>query len=179
MSDSLKRLRVWIVFFFLAIGVAAAAAPDEAVLVGFDSGSRVFRMDAAGVTYAFGVNERQELQTLYWGGRLQQNDTLPAAKAGRGVASFEAPANATAQEFAGWGEGFYSEPALKVTFPDGNRDLVLHYVSHSVERDGLVVILKDISRDVFVTLHYSMDAATGILGRSAVIENRTKAADHD
>ena len=55
-----------------------------------------------------------------------------------------------------------------------NRDLVFHYVSHVVEGDGAVVMLKDISRDVFVELHYSMDATTGVLGRSAVVVNRTK-----
>ena len=62
-----------------------------------------------------------------------------------------------------------------MTFPDGNRDLVLHYVSHTIRNDGFVVTLKDISREVFVELHYSVDAATGVLGRSAVIVNRTKA----
>ena len=40
--------------------------------------------------------------------------------------------------------------------------------------DGFVVTLKDISRDVFVELHYTMDPTTGVLGRSAVIVNRTK-----
>ena len=34
--------------------------------------------------------------------------------------------------------------------------------------------LKDILRDVFVVLKYQIDPATGILGRSASIENRTK-----
>ena len=28
------------------------------------------------------------------------------------------------------------EPALKVTFADGNRDLVLHYESHEIASDG-------------------------------------------
>nr|WP_084080335.1 alpha-galactosidase [Edaphobacter aggregans] len=175
MPECLKCLCVRSVFLLLAVGAAWAAPPDGVSSVRFDAGSRVFRMDAAGVTYAFGVNDRQELQTLYWGGRLQESDGFVAAKAGHGVASFEAPANATQQEFSGWGEGLYSEPALKVSFADGNRDLVLHYVSHEVERDGVVVTLKDISRDVFVELHYSMDASTGVLGRSAVILNRTKA----
>ena len=67
------------------------------------------------------------------------------------------------------------EPALKVTFADGNRDLVLHYDSHSEKPDGLEVVLKDISRNVFVTLHYSIDPQTGILARSATIENREAA----
>jgi alpha-galactosidase len=89
------------------------------------------------------------------------------------VASFDSPSTTTLQEFSGWGGGIYVEPALKVTFLDGNRDLVLHYVSATTSNDGFVV-LKDISRDIFVELHYAVDEATGILGRSAVITNRTK-----
>ncbi len=33
-------------------------------------------------------------------------------------------------------------------------------------------MLKDIKRPVFVTLHYTIDPETGILARSATIENR-------
>ena len=80
------------------------------------------------------------------------------------------------QEFAGWGGGLTAEPSLKITFADGNRDLVLRYVSHQVQHDAMTIVLKDIERDVFVTLHYEMDAATGILARWAEIENRTKAS---
>jgi alpha-galactosidase len=72
------------------------------------------------------------------------------------------------------GSSIYVEPALKVTFPDGNRDLVLHYVSETTSKDGFVVVLKDISRDIFVELHYVVDDTTGIIGRSAVITNHTK-----
>ena len=68
-----------------------------------------------------------------------------------------------------------AESSLKITFPDGNRDLVLRYVSHQLQNDAMTIVLKDIERDVFVTLHYEMDAATGILARWAEIENRTKA----
>ena len=78
------------------------------------------------------------------------------------------------QEFSGWGGGIYVEPAIKVTFPDGDRDLALHYVSETTSKDGFVIVLKDISRDIFVELHYAVDDTTGIIGRSAVITNRTK-----
>jgi len=114
------------------------------------------------------------LQSIYWGGRLGDDDTIPSPKAAHEVASFDSPATTTLQEFSGWGGGIYVEPALKVTFPDGERDLVLHYVSETTNKDGFVVVLKDISRDIFVDLHYAVDQTTGILGRSAVITNRTK-----
>jgi alpha-galactosidase len=64
---------------------------------------------------------------------------------------------------------------LKVTFPDGNRDLVLQYVSHTIEGNRLAILLKDVSREVYVDLQYQADATTGVLSRSAQVENRTSA----
>jgi alpha-galactosidase len=78
----------------------------------------------------------------------------------------------TPQEYAGWGAGLFVEPALKVSLADGNRDLVLQYQSHTVTANGFDIVLKDISREVYVTLHYGMDLKSGILVRSATIQNR-------
>jgi alpha-galactosidase len=139
----------------------------------YDDSTRVFRIDAAAETYAFGVNASGELQSIYWGGRLLASDPLPAAHTETEVPPFESPVAVNPQEYAGWGGGLYLEPSLKITFPDGNRDLVMHYVSHVISADGLTVVLKDITRDIIVTLRYTVDAATGIIGRSASIENRT------
>ena len=87
------------------------------------------------------------------GGRLGDDDTIPSPKAAHEVASFDSPGTTTLQEFSGWGGGIYVEPALKVSFPDGNRDLVLHYVSETASKDGLDVVLKNLSRDIFVELY--------------------------
>lgn len=138
----------------------------------FDAATHVFRMDAADVSYIIGVNEKGELQTLYWGKRLRATDALPAAKSENGSSSFDLVV--TPQEFVGWGGGLYTVPDLKITFPDGNRDLVLHYVSHSIQANTLTIVLKDIQRDVQVDLMYKIDPNTGILARSARIENHTK-----
>jgi alpha-galactosidase len=67
----------------------------------------------------------------------------------------------------------FVEPNLKITFPDGNRDLVLKYVSNEIRDSTLHVTLKDVSRDVYVTLEYQIDPETGILRRSAAVQSRT------
>ena len=132
-----------------------------------------FRLDGGNTSYVFGVNERGELQQMYWGGRIATSDPIAPAKSSIELASFDASYTNTPQEYAGWGQGLYLEPALKVTFADGNRDLVLHYESSSKpDANSLEVVLKDISRAVFVTLHYKIDPETGVLARSATIENR-------
>ncbi len=152
----------------LAASLVASAQPVEA---SFDAASKVFRMDGGRVSYVFGVNAKGELQQLYWGGRLGTTDSFPQARTIPEWASFDSSNTTTPQEYAGWGAGLFVEPALKVSFADGNRDLVLHYESHAVTPHGFEVVLKDIRREIYVTLHYKMDPESGILARSATIEN--------
>jgi len=151
---------------------ASLPGQSQSANAGYDSDSKVFRLDGGNVSYVFGVNSRGELQQLYWGGRLEASDRFPAATPKREWASFDSSYTNTPQEYAGWGAGLFIEPALKVTFGDGNRDLVLHYDSHEKTQAGLDVVLKDIKRSFFVTLHYSIDPESGILARSATILNR-------
>ena len=155
----------------LAVGLVTALTVGASA----QTATPVFRLDGGNTTYAFGVNERGELQQIYWGGRVADTDTIPVAKSRIEWASFDASYNNTPLEYAGWGQGLYMEPALKVSFADGNRDLVLHYVSSTKpDEQSLDVVLKDISRAVTVTLHYKMDADSGILARSATVENGEK-----
>ena len=142
----------------------------------FDAQTQVFRIESADESYIFGINEKKQIQTLYWGRRLNDADTFAAAKSDPGLSGFDTSVNTTRQEFVAWGGGLYVEPNLKVTFPDGNRDLVLQYVSHTIEGDRLDILMKDISREVFVELEYRIDESTGVLRRSADVQNKTSAA---
>jgi alpha-galactosidase len=151
----------------IALGGSARAKPSV------DEAAKVFRLDGPGVTYAFGVNKDGQLQSLYWGSALAPGDRFETPVPVWENSSNETSTVVTPHEFPGFGGGVTMEPSLKVTFPDGVRDLVLKYVDHRVEGDRIVVRLKDVSRAVHVTLTYAMDAATGILARSAVVENRT------
>jgi len=157
------------VFLFLAIPFAAHAQPSS---VSFNAATKVFRLDGGGVSYVFGVNPRGELQQLYWGARLAATDSFPQAAPLPELASFDSSYNNTPQEYAGWGAGLFAEPALKLSFADGNRDLVLHYLRHTASTNGFDVVLKDIAREIYVTLHYAIDPNSGILARSATIQNR-------
>ncbi|MGA2809096.1 MAG: alpha-galactosidase [Terracidiphilus sp.] len=153
----------------LAASLLGSAQPAS---VTFDPAAKTFRLDGGRATYVFGVNTRGELQQLYWGGRLAVTDAFPKAVPLPEWASFDSSYTTTPEEYAGWGAGLFVEPALKVTFADGNRDLVLHYESHTARPKGFDVVLKDIKRPLYVTLHYDIDPESGILERSATIENR-------
>jgi alpha-galactosidase len=169
-------VRPWVMGAALALlqgSCAAGAAYGQTQNTTAGAGSQpVFRLDGGNTTYAFGVNERGELQQIYWGGRLGEHDVIAAAKSEDELAAFDSPYNNTPQEYAGWGSGLFLEPALKVTFADGTRDLVLHYASRSKHDDKSIdVVMKDIRRAVIVTLHYVIDPESGIVARSATIEN--------
>src|SRR5271168_4337070 len=99
----------------LALTIAALTTQSQPAA----SGRPVFRLDGGDTTYTFGVNERGELQQLYWGGRIGANDAISPAHSDREWASFDSSYNNTPQEYAGWGAGLFQEPALKVTFADG------------------------------------------------------------
>ena len=163
-----------LLLLFTAVRGAYSQAPKASIR--FNSTTHVFRIDTARSSYIVGINEANEVQNLYWGHRLSDSDDFAAAKSMPGAASFDPPTTTTPVEYAGWGGMLYVEPSLKVTFPDGNRDLVLKYVSHKIEEDQLSIVMKDISREVYVTLLYRADGETGILRRSAEVENRTDAA---
>jgi alpha-galactosidase len=160
----------------LAAAPVAAKTASAAPAIRYDAARKMFRIDAGQVTYAFGVDPDGMLQTVYWGGRLATDDPLGPARVSPGHSSFDSPGSTSPQEYAGWGGRITVEPDLKAHFADGNRDLVLHYASHRIDGDALEVELRDIRLDVSVWLRYTADPATGIIGRSARIENHTAQA---
>jgi alpha-galactosidase len=166
---SIRNTAVLLSFLFIVISSQMAYASVQ-----FHQDTKVFRLDGGDISYVFGINDQGEVQAIYWGKHLPATERFSAAKAAAGVASFDAPVNTTPQEYTGWGGALYIEPDLKITFPDGNRDLVLKYVSNKVTDNEIDLLMKDISREVYVTLQYQVDTKSGILRRSADIENRTK-----
>jgi alpha-galactosidase len=171
-SSIYAALWVVVIGFMIPAGINAQT---KSTSIRFDKQTQVFHIDAADMSYVLGINEQKEIQTLYWGKRLNAEDSFGVTHSAPGLSGFDSSINTTQQEFTGWGGGLYVEPDLKITFPDGNRDLVLQYVSHTIEGDKLTIVLKDISRDVFVQLEYQIDTTTGILKRSAQVQNKTSA----
>src|SRR5246127_4360974 len=155
---------------FLLAPLARASDP-----ITFIENKKVWVLQGAEATYALGVNERGELQHLYWGKRMDVQD-FDRAQSLPEWASFDLSTTTTPQEYPGWGAGLYTEPALKVTFANGNREVVLHYVDQQLKNDNLEITLKDEGSPLLVHLHYRVYADSGIIERSARIENRTSEA---
>jgi alpha-galactosidase len=137
----------------LVVSPASAQAPAP---IRFLEKSKIFVLDAGGASYVFGVNEQNALQHIYWGGHVPRDADFSSPRSFPEWASFDVSTTTTPQEYPGWGAGLFVEPSLKITFPDGNRDLVLHYVEHHIDGNTLTVTLKDIERELFVHLRYTM-----------------------
>lgn len=133
---------------------------------------KLWVLQAGETTYAFGVNESGELQNIYWGGHVDSEE-FSTPHSLQGWASFDLSTTTTPQEYPGWGAGLYTEPALKATFPNGNREVVLHYVSQQLKSDHLEITLKDEASSLFVHLRYRVYPDNGVVERSARIENGT------
>ena len=124
-------------------------------------------------SYAMGVSPDGQLQHLYWGGPLWRIEDLPAAAQQRDISSFDPHQMLENEEYPGWGGPRYYEPALKITRADGDRDLVLHYVTHELRGNELDITLKDIRDDMEATLHYKAYPDSGIICRWSTIRNKT------
>ena len=149
---------------------AGAFAQDP---IRYLSDKKLWVLDTANSTYVFGVNERNQLQHSYWGKRLWRDADLAPVHSAADWASFDGSASTTPGEYAGWGSNMYTEPCLKVTLADGNRDLVLRYVNHEIQGSALKVVTKDIQYDLIVNLYYRVYPGAGMIEKHAVIENKT------
>jgi len=157
------------VFFGMLLCLCASAQNIK-----YDAGRRVWLLTTSASSYAMGLSAEGELQHLYWGGPLWRVEDVPAAARKKDISSFDPREMLENEEYPGWGGPRYYEPSLKITRADGDRDLVLHYVSHQVKGKELTITLKDIHDDIEVELDYSVHAGT--ISRKATIRNHSKQA---
>jgi hypothetical protein len=170
--------RISNVFAVIAATALVCGQAGAQGAIRYDARSQVWQISAGEMTYALGVNEQHALQTIYWGPRLDGASALATPKALPETASFDPSVTTTPLEYAGWGGGLSTQPALKISFPDGNRSLLLDYVdtkqTSGPDGEQMEITLRDRLSAVEVHLFYKV-YAQGILARWSRIENHTKA----
>ena len=159
---------------FLLISLLASGRLSSGQTIQFDSERKIWLLTTHENSYALGVGAGGALRHIYWGAPLWRVADLAAPPPRRDISSFDPRQMLENEEYPGWGGPRYYEPALKITAADGNRDLVLAYLSHRIQQDDLDITLKDIRDDVEVVVHYRVHPDHGIIGRSATVTNRTK-----
>jgi alpha-galactosidase len=149
------------------------ACPLFAQSIRFAEDRQVFLLTTSQNSYALGIAPDRSLRHIYWGAPLWNLADLPALAPARELSSFDPRQMMENEEFPGWGGTRYYEPALKIVREDGDRDLVLQYVSHRIADNDLDISLKDIRDPIEVTLHYRVYPEYGIIRRSATVRNST------
>ena len=149
-----------------------ALASCLSAAIHFDAERKLWILSTSTSSYVLGINERNELQTVYWGAPITRAADFAAARSTPDRSSFDPSATRTREEYPAWGGTRFSEPALKITRADGNRDVVLIFKDHQIDGDSLTIRLKDIKDDIVVSLLYRLH--NGIIEKSSKIDNGTK-----
>ncbi len=151
-----------------ALSLAPALHSQSSIRV--EAARQQWYLNAGESTYVIGINDQQMLQSLYWGPSLPANATLPKAHSAPERASFDPPVTTTELEYPAWGQGLFTEPALKLDSPNGDRTLVLVYDSARVDGSQLEIVLRDSVQPLRVHLYYKV-FAQGVLARWSRVEN--------
>lgn len=106
----------FLILFTMLLRPAGAEA-SEGAPVRHLSEQKLWVLETARTSYVLGVNERGELQHVYWGKKLVRDGDLVAPPSSPDHASFDSRETLTNFEYPGWGGRLYNEPCLKVTGP--------------------------------------------------------------
>lgn len=128
-------------------------------------------------TYVIARNENNRLLNVYWGSYLSDIERMDS-KYFSGVLdlSFSNVGHrheTRFEEYPAQGGPLYDEPCLKIKMGNGNRDIVLQYISDKIDGNVLEILLKDIQYDIYVSLIYEVFPESGIISKEADITNKT------
>lgn len=139
----------------------------------FFAEQKTFLLQGKSSTYACMIDAAGHLCHLHWGAPLQSPEELPSLYSLCQRMSLQAlkVGMDDCQEYRGFGGNSFIEPALKVTFADGTRDLYLVYAHHEIKDDKLQITLQDEIYPIEVTLHYRVCEEFDIIERFATIRN--------
>lgn len=136
--------------------------------------NNVFFLQTKQTEYIFAAFPNGMLQNLYWGSNFGVTDGFSASDLGD-RSSNDPEEDLIPEEYSFWGGPRFKECALKISFPDGNRDLKLKFSEYALRGNTLDVVLKDIHYELFVTLHYTVFEENDIIRRSVTVRNQTGA----
>lgn len=142
--------------------------------VQFFEEKKYFMLQGKETTYAFRVMKDGQLCHLHWGRKVTEISDLPTVLElthRRSLNNWHTPASELL-EYQAWGGPSLKEPAMKITFADGTRNLFLHYQSHTIEGETLKVVTRDPQYPVQVTLNYRVSPEFDIIERFVEVENQ-------
>lgn len=120
--------------------------------------------------YAIHVDSNGALQHFYWGEQLNTLDEFFEAS-DQHVWIWESEEGISREEIMPWGKLNFAEPGLKVEFQDCSRDVVLRFDSSVIEDNVLKIVLRDVIKQLQVTVHYRAYDEFDVIERWVEIAN--------
>jgi alpha-galactosidase len=134
--------------------------------------SQYWILETNKTAYAFGINEAGLLVHSYWGSKLTALADYPAPLSPNEWASFNKPSQLTTEEYTGSEDMKFNEPAIKLSYADGVRDVRLRYTSDTIEGETLQIHLEDAAYRLKATLHYRLHPAYDLIERWVTVDNQ-------
>ncbi|MFD0959296.1 alpha-galactosidase [Paenibacillus chungangensis] len=138
---------------------------------------QLFLLTTDNMCYGFGVDAKGCLLHIHWGNKIRIDD-LAGLLQPYYHSHFDAEVEREKEEYSPWGGLSFIEPALKVKFHDGVRDLKLRYTSYELSNSGecdiLVIHLQDAYYPLEVRLTYTVIAGYDLIERGASLINNGK-----
>lgn len=130
--------------------------------------NNIFVLEGKNIQYAFGPYKGL-LRHIYFGNKADEKDFEHFEI--RDISSNDSSCDIAWEEYTPWGGLRYKEPAVKVSFGDGTRDLVLEYDGFAIEEDVLRIRLKDKFYPIAIFLNYKIYEEYDIIARWVEIKN--------
>lgn len=141
--------------------------------ISYDPGRKVFLLQTAHSSYAFGLASDKTFVNLHWGGRLASIHDVPEPGE---THYFGQPHGFTHLrysrfEYPAHTGSYFLEPCLKLEKPDGLVNLGLVFASHKIEGEHLQVELKAKDYPFRVVLRYRVYPGLDLIDRWVEVEN--------
>lgn len=135
---------------------------------------QLFLLTSKNMCYGLGVDASGHLLHIHWGDKVKIDDFKQLLQPYY-HSHFDAEVEREREEYSPWGGLSFTEPALKVTFHDGVRDLKLQYKSYELQKSGhndtLVIHLQDAYYPLEISLTYTVIAEFDLIERKASLTN--------
>lgn len=144
---------------------------------------RLWVLESTDVAYACGVSDSGDLLHSYFGAPLAFERDYPPALSFPISVPFSGVAENSPEEYPSWSGAMYTEPCLRVSFPDGTRDVRTRYVGSQLssggndsgtsegDNDTLEIRLEDGDRGIRVGVFYHLHPESRVIERWAKITN--------
>lgn len=155
----------------LATGLSLSAALSLAApSIQYQAGRRLWVLEGGGVSYVLGINERNQLQHVYWGKAIPDASDWTSVHSLPQWDGVDPSTTNTPEEYPGWGGLRYFAPCLKAVLGGGVRNVVFEYASHEIRGPELTIRLTEPGKRLAVELSYRI-SDSGIIRKDATVRN--------